>query len=428
MQSAMEKAKENNVAGRMKEAATALKNGPQLSAAGRAQAEAAKAMEDVVKAMEERREEELDRLIKKMKEAEKKLDDLANRQERLQKKMKEAVQIADAAKRAEELKRLAREQEQLQKETQEMARELSRLRSDRASQAMNQAGGQMQRAGQQLDRGEEAEEQQEEALERLNDAQRELQQSREEAEEELAREKLTKIAEPIKALRERQQGLIEQASRIHQKVLQENRWPLALQKGLSDLAEAQDGLGRETEQIAKDRLEGTKSAEAMRQAARRMRDRVSKKDPGEDEIEEVTPEGTLDGKLAKAAGDEVDELQRTALRRLDQLLEALKPEKGLTMGGSQRQGGGGGGGGGGQQGGGKGEGDGIPPLAELKALKALQHEVSERTRAFARKHPDVSKLGAKEQEELKGIRREQQDVTGLFHDVNAPSEPEGGKP
>ena len=154
---------------------------------------------------------------------------------------------------------------------------------------------------------------------------------------------------------------------------------------------------------------------------------MPKKNPGEDELEEGAEErNSLKEKLAKAAGEEVAELQQTALRRLDQLLEALKPEKGLAMGGSRQQGGGGGGAG--EQGRGKGEGDGIPPLAELKALKALQHEVSERTRAFAKKYPDVSKLGPKEQEELKGIRREQQDVTGLFHDVNAPSEPEGGKP
>ena len=92
--------------------------------------------------------------------------------------------------------------------------------------------------------------------------------------------------------------------------------------------------------------------------------------------------------------------------------------------GNQGQGGGGGGGGGGQQ---AGEGDSIPPPAQLKALKSLEQEIYERTKDFNKKHAGGTKLNAREQDELKSLRREQQDIMDLFHEVTAPVEAEGGK-
>src|ERR1051326_3691469 len=167
-----------------------------------------------------------------MKQAEAKLADLAGQQERLQKKVKQANQITDPAKRADELKRLAREQERLQREVQEMVRELSRLRADRASQALSQSGNRMQQANRQLERGDNSEEQQQEALDRLNDAQDELEQAREQAEEELAREKLAKVADVIKGLKERQESLTAESARLHRELLQKKQWTRPLQSSL----------------------------------------------------------------------------------------------------------------------------------------------------------------------------------------------------
>jgi hypothetical protein len=431
---AAKRGNDKNATGNMQQAADSIRDN-KLTQAGAQQRAAAQAMEDVAKALEDRREEELDRLIKRMKEAEQKLDELAERQDELRRKAAKAAQEGDAQKRAEELKRLAREQEQLEKETQEMVRELSRLRAEQASQALSQAGGRMQQAGQQMDQGEKSAEQQEEALDRLNEAQQELQKAREQAEEELAREKLAKIADQIKGLRDRQEALQQESGRLYRSALENKKWTRELRVSLKGLADNQQGLGKETERIAKEKLEGAKifthlvgkSAEGMQQAATHIRDRWEEANKALD----ILPEGqdpVLNLVAEQAADAETQKLQRTALRRLDQLLEALKPEAGQALRMGKKQGGngsGGGGGGGNQKSGGP--SDSIPPLAELKALRALQQEVAERTKEFAKQHPDVAKLTDKEKDELQELQQDQQEVRTLFQQALEGAEPEGDK-
>src|SRR5581483_4693082 len=112
--------------------------------------------------------------------------------------------------------------------------------------------------------------------------------------------------------------------------------------------------------------------------------------------------------------------------------DALKPDKGVPQRAGNPDGGGGGGGGGGPQAPG---GDGIPAVAQLKALRALQQEVNDRTAAFARKHPDVAKLTEDEKTELSGLRKDQDEVAGLLEEITqrgeaAPAQEEkpGGAP
>ncbi len=135
----------------------------------------------------------------------------------------------------------------------------------------------------------------------------------------------------------------------------------------------------------------------------------------------------LDVAAENLSNEEIMQSQQTALRRLDQLLEALKEENGKLMRAkSQGQAGSGGrgGGGGGQR---SGDGDNIPPLAQLKALKSLEQEILERTKDFNKKHPDAAKLNGKEQDQLKSLRGEQRDIMDLYQEITAPREPEGGK-
>jgi hypothetical protein len=370
-------------------------------------------MEEIVQALEDRREEDLDRLIKKMKEVEQKLADLAEQQDKLRAKAKEAGHMTDPRQREELLKRLAREQEQLQREAQEMVRELSRLRAERASQALAEASSGMQRAGRQMDNGENPDEQQEELLDRLNEAQQRLREAREETEEQLAREKLAKLADQIKGLRARQESLIEDSARIHGKLLEGQGWVRKLQASLRSLSDNQRVLGEETERLAKEKLQSAKvfahllgkSAEAMMEASERMVERLNKA-LGED--------SSLDVPVENAADAETQTLQRLAARRIDRLLEGLKPDAGLR----QRSGRGGGGGGG--AGGGRGD-ESITPLAQLRALRALQEEVNDRTRTFDKDHPDRGKLTKKEEGELQTIRQEQGEIADLFQHFSAPA-------
>jgi hypothetical protein len=122
-----------------------------------------------------------------------------------------------------------------------------------------------------------------------------------------------------------------------------------------------------------------------------------------------------------AADDRAAKLQKDALRRLDQLLDALKSEKGLGRAQSQQ---GGGGGGGGQGGGQRGNPDDIPDIAQLKVLRSLQQEINERTETFGKQHPNPAKLSDGEKRELDSLSKEQKELSELLDEVTKPSDSE----
>jgi hypothetical protein len=411
LQEASQIGREGNLKEAMKQARENIgKN--QAAKANEAQQNAVKNLEEVIKALDERREKELERLQKKLKEAEKKLAEMAKEQERLRKKTKEVQQIADAQEHERQLKELARQQEELRKKTQALLKELNRYRAERARQALSGASGNMEQAGQQLNRGQDPDEPQEEALDRLNDARRALQQERKEIEEELAREKLAKISDQIKRLKERQEAAIAEAERIQKLVLQEKAWGRSRQASFGNLASVQESLGKETRNLAEEKLKGApvfarlmgKSAGSMEQAAERIKDQLATLADRPDQL-------TLDEPARK--------LQGSALHRLEQLLDALKEEKGMARGGGQ------GGGGGQPSGGGQPRGDGIPPLAELKVLRSLQKEINDLTENFGKQHPNFDKFTDPEKRELEGLSKEQKELADLLDEVTKPPEAGG---
>lgn len=396
-----------------------------LGEAKEKQQQTATTLEKMLDALEERRRDDLDRLAKKMREAEQKLDDLAERQERLQKKAKEAQEIADPAQREKELERLARQQEQLRQETKELAQELSRLRAGEAGQSLSRAGREMSDAGQRLERGEKADDAQEEALQKLDDAQHELEQARQQVEEELMREKLAKATERVRGIRDRQEAMLKEAKRIHAAVLKAKSWEREVQGSLRNLRDVEEGLADELDSLIQQKFQPIKvvarlleqSAEAMRQTAKKIDERNDDINArGENEPFEVANEDRLQLGILN--------WQELALRRLDQLLEALKPDKDMTSSGGS------GGGGAGQPMGGRRRPDGedIPLLAQLKALRAMQAEVTQRTEQFAKDHPDPSKLSDADRVELAFLRKMQRDVAELIQEYGVDEEPKGGRP
>src|SRR5205807_4355843 len=113
---------------------------------------------------------------------------------------------------------------------------------------------------------------------------------------------------------------------------------------------------------------------------------------------------------------EGDSAQKRAQQQLQRLLEALKMEEGANMrpaggkiAGDERE-----------------LGDNIPPLAQLKLLRAMQAEVNERTTDFAKKHPDERKLTDAEKKELQAIQREQREVAGLVEEYSGQAAPNDG--
>lgn len=416
LENALKQAKEGDIPGMMQNARQQIQEN-QTAKAGDIQRDTIKQLEKLVKDLEDRRSAELDRLAKKLREKQEQLEKLAQEQEKLQKKMQEARGIQDAKQREEELKKLAKRQKELKEQAEDLARQLSRMRQERAGQAASQAAGQMEQALKQLERGQDANEEQEEALDRLDEAQNEVERSREETEEELAREQLAKIADEIKRVKERQESLVEEASRLERGALQEKAWRRSLLQSLARLADNQKALGEETVALSEKKLTDAqvfarllkKAAGAMTDAGERM---VQRRQQASQEPNDVRPD------------EQVAKLQRQALRRLDQLLEALKSEAGMALRPRGSNGGGGGGKGGGGGGGG---GDGIPPVVQYKLLRAMQAEVNQRTEEFSRQHPDSKKLTEADQAELQTLRRDQQEVADLLDEINKPV-PEGEKP
>jgi hypothetical protein len=418
MQEALEQARDGQIPARMKHAQEQLEQN-QLGRASQEQKQALDELEKLVKKMEDRREAELDRAIKKMKEAEEKLDELARDQERLQKKVKEANKIEDPKKREEELQRLAREQKQLEEKTRQTAKELSRLQAQRASESLGQAAKQMEEAVRRLERGEPPVEQQEEALDRLDEAKEDVEKVRNNNEEELAREQLARVADVLKRLKERHDRLVSDLERLQKEVLEQKGWTRILAGSLSDLSVAEKGLAEEALSLAERELA---NAEVFARQLRRAIEAMKKSGDAFDEhVQRVKDE-----KANTEMPTEGQRFQKQAQRRLQMLVDALKMQEGqkLRPQGGANRGGGGGGGGGGSRGG---AGDGIPPLAQLKLLRAMQEEVNEGTREFAKKHPDSAKLTEEEKKELEALQREQRAIADLIEEHTQPEKDEGEK-
>jgi DNA repair exonuclease SbcCD ATPase subunit len=399
-------AEKEDVAGQMKAAAEDLR-GNRLVSAGDKQRQSTRGLERMVRDLEERREQELDQLKKKLRQAEEMLTDLEQRQQSLRKKIAAAGKIADPAKRREELKRLGREQQQLQKEAQEMARELTRLRAERAAQGVAAVSESMEQAATQLQSGEEPAESQEEVLDRMQEARQRLRQQQARVEEELQRERLAKLADQLRLLGERQEATIRETKRLHDAALEQKEWTRPLRASLGDLIDAQSELAQETDRLAKDKLADAKvlprllakAAAAMTSASQQLQKR-------RDQIDDNSKELRDDG--------EIHARQDEALRRIRQLLQAVKSESAARS----------------QTGGGEGAGEaggGRPPqasdrpghLAELKALWLLQQEVNERTSKFSRAHPDVAALSERARRELAELGESQRELADLLDQVTA---------
>jgi hypothetical protein len=309
---------------------------------------------------------------------------------------------------------LARAQEKLQQDAQEVLRELTRLGIPEANQDLADAGEQMEQASGRMQRGEQAAGVRAEALDRLQEARRSVNAAKQEMAEELAREKLVKVADDIKRLQSRQHAAVAEGQRVHDAGTAEHWRKRPLLLSLGQLAHAQQDLGRETQELAQGKLAEAKvfarilgkAAQAMKQAGARMlqfQEQLADRDPDDRNITDA----------------ESLPLQQEAARRLDQLLQALEPEKGRTPqvqsdDGSPR--------------GRASAGDGVSLQAQLKGLRLLQQDINERTEAFGKRHQRMDKLTDTERRELQGLRQQQQDVAQWLDNLTTPAAAEKEQP
>ncbi len=353
-------------------------------------AEELQALEDALK---NRPVSDLETLVKQMKQAEQDLADLAQQQAELLKKTAEAQPETDPQVKEEQLEKLKKEQQELEQKAEQLARKLQRLQMKSPAEAARRAAERMQQAGESLEKEEtadEAEQQEQEALDDIEQAQRELAKEREQAEERLAFEQLEKVADEIKTLAERQQGVLTETKRLNDVHAARGNWNRAQLKTLRDLAETQRGLRQETIGLAEKLSAAEVFALAVKRASKQMEQAALRLDD-------------------KQTGPETQQFEQAAFQRFQELVEALQHEKKEQAAEPQEQ----------QPGGNGGAEQTAPPvdtvamLAQLKMLRSLQVELNTRLLTLGQKRDTGNPLTAAELEELKGLGEEQGELAEL---------------
>lgn len=356
---ALEEAQRLAIGGAMRSCGDNLRQN-QIGQATDGQKDILRQLQDVLDILANKKNQELDRLVKKLREAAADIDTLSKEETELRQAMEKNSQNQPDEKTAREWRRLAEEQARLQKETDKLARRLERLSADRAANAAKQAVGAMGTAGQAAAAGNGGGACQGAgaAEKSLAEAARELEERKRQAELDLAVEQLARMEDAIKHLHAQQQKVIDETDRLEQ----------LRQKG-GELSRSQLSSLRD---IA--RLERAVQADALKLA------------------EQLSASGAFNLTLTGAAADmgraadlldgrttgaETHFAEQNALRRLNMLLEALKPEPPPEKKDGDN-GGGGGNGGQGKKGAGQ-PGGGIKKLAELKLLKLMQQDIKLRT-------------------------------------------------
>ncbi len=419
LREAIQKAGGQAVANETRAAAQALRqNRPGESAADRNSA--ADRLDKLTAALTEKGGDaaSTEEMTKKQKQNAAEVEKLKEEQDELRKKAKEADQIPDPAERKTAFDKLAKEQEELAKKVEQQAERLTREKSPKsAGYDLKRAAEEMHQAAKQMEGGKPPDAEQQDALDRLNEAKKDLEQEKKENEDQLSREKKEELLELFKGFRDRQAAAVAEAERITAAAVKAKHWERPLLASLTDLEDCQKrlsleltGFVREEGRLAElpvfSRM-ATQAADAMGKAATRLADR-------KDDILTADPAAAFEPDAEKVAHGRVARPMALALKRLDQILDAVKPDEkkpggggaGESMGGGE-EGGGGGGEGGPKQG-------GIPALAQLKALRSLQADLVDRTAAFHKENPDPDKHTDDQKDELKDLEQGQREVAELF--------------
>ncbi len=345
------------------------------------------------------------------------LDALAAAQDELRRKALEAARIPDAAKRDAELNRLAADQQKLIERAEVLLQQLTRERADQAARDVRGALDSMQASRADLKEGATGIRPQNEAVERLDRARDRLDATVATVPQKLSDEKRRKVADRIKALLERQQAAIVETNRIHELVAKGKGWQRELEASYFDVADVRETkLAEELQAFAKDfdslPVLARVVAEAqsgMNAAAERITER----------LKEIDPTLAFDAELETANDRRVRRPMDLAARRLEQLLEALNQKEPKPKSPSPTQ----------QPpnepktpppnaGNTPVDRDLVPPLAQLKVLRALQSELNQRTAEFAKLVLDPENLTEDERTELKEIEDAQREIATLFESLS----------
>lgn len=396
LQDAVDQSRNEGIAGRMRDAAGQIGEN-RMGQAARAQQEILQQLRELEDVLRHNRESDTEMLVKKLKQAEDELQSLRDHQAELLSQTRDANSEPDLAKRHAERERLGREQKQLQEETARLARRLARLDARKAGASTERAASRMQQAGEDLaDDGDQpsAGGQQQEAVDDLEQAQRELARRRREEEETLVRERLARVADELSGMIPRQQGVIDETRRLDELYEAAGKWSRAQLVSLRDLSKAQQALAEEAARIADKLAAAEVFALALKGVVGQM-------------------QSSAERLAQRETGKPTQESQETTRRRLVDLVEALKPDRPGPQGGqadaSEQEGGGGQGD--------KQPTDGIPGIAQIKLLLALQKELLTRTTRLDGLRDKAGRLPDAARNELERIADEQGQLADLLRNL-----------
>jgi hypothetical protein len=366
------------------------------------------------------------------KKAQDDVDKLNEKMRDLEKKLQAANELKNEEERLQARKKLAQEVEKLRDEVEKEARELARLQEPRASKDLDKVANDLDQAAGKLKGGEDAGEEQKGAQENLQQAKKDLQQ----AEEELAREQLAKIADRLGGLKERQDTAIDRSKEFHRKLFAKKTWTDALGKTLEGDATAQEGLAKEVRSLKEKIKEAKVFEHIMERAAKAMDEAVQVM---KDRKEEGVKTRQYDLKAGQAMEkeeieDENEKSQETikqqtqASLRLQRLIDAIKEELARKPAEEKKDAAAQQGDMPPQDGPRLRSGDGIPPVAQLRALKSEQEDLNKRTDDFARRCPETNNLTPEQRRELEQLEQDQRNLQELFRQMTANAERKGDAP
>ncbi|MDA7979694.1 MAG: hypothetical protein MPJ50_13080 [Pirellulales bacterium] len=359
-------------------------------------------LQEMLDVLANKREHELSRLAKKLEQAARDLQGLNDRQAGLRKQMQQSADINDLEERRRELERLAAEQRKLAEETGRAARKLERLQSRTASQSSSNAAGRMSQAADAAAAGnsQAADQQMEQAQRDIEDAQRQIEEQRKQIQRDLEEELIAKTIDSLRGLHGRQQALLEESLRLEQLRKDQSG---SLSRGqlisLRDLERAQELLRTETATQAERLRTVPAFAVALNGAADQMKLAVS---------------------LLRQQDESSAALrQRDAVRRIDQLLQALKPPSSQQSNNSPQDG---------QDPRSQSptSGDDISRIAQLRLLKMLQEALNKETRDLDIELSARSLAGfpltEAQQQRFAALSREQGRLADLILEMSQPGD------
>lgn len=389
---ALKEARRTAVGGQMRESGRQIEQN-QVGQSARAQNQILQDLRDLMDTLANRRGHELKRRLQKLEDASRELDSMLNRQKELRKKIGQTAAEADSPEQRRELARLVREQRKLAEETDQLAQRLERLQAQQTAESLRRSAEHQQQSANSAENGQpqNALEEAQKAERMLEEARRLLDQQRHQAEQDLLNEQNAQLKREIEGLVNRQRSIVATVLEIdEQRVDQQGELTQGQVQTVEDLARQQDKLADETERMAEQLERSLAFAMGLRGAAREM-------NRAQESLEDHD------------TGQRPQQSTKAALRRLEQLVEALNRDN--DAGGSSDE----------NSGQGQNQtppsGNEIQRLAELKLLKLMQEEINRRTEAIQQLRRDGQELSGELSQELTDLAAEQGQLADLLFDL-----------